>query len=323
LYGPTEAAIEVTAWTGEAEAGASVPIGRPMANVQIYILDRHGAPTPVGVPGELHIGGVQVARGYLRRPALTAERFVVDRFGRVPGRRSYRTGDVARWRADGMIEFLGRTDFQVKIRGQRIELEEIEVHLRRHAAVQRAVVTVREVAGDTRLVAYYTGRDDAEDLPSDAAALRAYLAATLPDHMVPAAYVRLAALPLMTSGKLDRRALPVPDDTAYVTRAYEAPVGAIETTVAAIWAGVLRRERIGRHDDFFALGGHSLLAMRVITRLREAGWHLDVRALFATPTIAELAPAMRPVRDRLTTPPNLIPDFGAATRVASATDLRI
>ncbi|HVT06482.1 MAG TPA: amino acid adenylation domain-containing protein, partial [Polyangia bacterium] len=207
LYGPTEAAVDVTAWACRAgDERANIPIGRPVANTRIYVLDERGAPRPVGVAGELYIGGVQVGRGYLNRPELTAEKFVADPFAPAPEARMYRTGDLARWTDEGVLEYLGRTDFQVKVRGFRIELGEIETRLREVEGVKEAVVVAREEqAGDQRLVAYYTG----EDAP-EAEELRGHARAVLPEYMVPSAYVRLASLPLSANGKLDRRALPAP-----------------------------------------------------------------------------------------------------------------
>ena len=240
LYGPTEAAVDVTAWTAAAHFQDSmVPIGRPVWNTQMYILDGHGEPVPMGVTGELYIGGVQVARGYLNRPELTAERFVADPFSSEPGARMYRTGDLARWLADGNIEYLGRNDFQVKIRGFRIELGEIEARLAEHPAVREAVVIAREdTPGDKRLVAYYTASLTAKPkkIQSAPSSLRAYLSASLPDYMVPAAYVCLQSLPLTPNGKLDRKALPAPEADAYSTREYEPPQGETETKLAEIWA---------------------------------------------------------------------------------------
>ncbi|MFN5457225.1 non-ribosomal peptide synthetase, partial [Bradyrhizobium sp.] len=267
LYGPTEAAVDVTAWRCAKEASdASVPIGRPISNTQIYILDQHGDPVPIGVAGEIHIGGVQVGRGYLNRPELTAERFVEDRFSDEAGARLYRTGDLGRWLGDGTIAYLGRNDFQVKIRGFRIELGEIEARLSEHAGVRDAAVIAREDApGDKRLVAYYVG-----DAAIGAEELRGHLAALLPDYMVPSAYVHLELMPLTPNGKLDRNALPAPEGTAFAVQAYEPPQGEIEEAVARIWAELLGVERIGRHDNFFALGGHSLLAIQVVSRLRQA-----------------------------------------------------
>src|SRR5258708_10446351 len=289
LYGPTETTVDVTAWTYASGFNSSdPPIGRPIANTRVYILDTHGEPVPVGVAGELYIGGVQVARGYLNRAELTAEKFVPDPFVEEPGARMYRTGDLGRWLADGNIEFLGRNDLQVKIRGFRIELGEIEARLMEHPAVREAVVIAREdTPGDKRLVAYYT--DAGEDSLS-AEQLRSHLSARLPEYMVPAAYVRLESLPLTPHGKLDRRVLPAPESDAYSTRGYEAPQGETETRLAGIWAEELKLDRVGRHDNFFALGGHSLLAVRVVTRVRQAlNLEVAIRDLFAYPVLTDLA----------------------------------
>jgi amino acid adenylation domain-containing protein len=288
VYGPTEAAVDVTAWSCAAERGreGSIPIGAPMANTRLYVLDRVGEPVPVGVAGELYIGGVQVARGYLNRPALTADRFVPDPFGGQAGGRLYRTGDLARWRPDGAVDFLGRGDAQVKVRGYRIELGEIEARLREHALVREAVVLAREdTPGNRRLVAYVAG-----DPAAGAEALRAHLSERLPEYMVPAAYVRLDALPLTPNGKVNRRALPAPDGDAFAARGYEAPCGAVEQAVAAIWAELLGAERVGRHDHFFNLGGHSLLAVRVVSRVRQAlGVEASPGDVFERPVLADFA----------------------------------
>jgi len=284
-YGPTEAAASVTMRVeGQERGGSPVPIGRPVANTRVYVLDARGEPVPVGVAGELYIGGVGVGRGYLDRPEQTAERFVADPFSREPGARLYRTGDLARWLADGTVEFLGRTDFQVKVRGFRIELGEIEGRLAAHPGVRDAVVLAREdVPGDKRLVAYVVGDADTESL-------RAHLAAALPEYMVPAAYVRLEQLPLTPNGKLDRDALPAPEASAYAAREYEAPVGETEAALAEIWAEVLRLDRVGRWDDFFDLGGHSLLAVQVISRVRQV---LEVEValgqVFTRPVLKDFA----------------------------------
>ncbi|WP_038763481.1 non-ribosomal peptide synthetase, partial [Burkholderia pseudomallei] len=320
LYGPTEAAVDVTAWACDAEeGGASVPIGRPIANTRIYVLDEYGQPVPRGVAGELYIGGVQVARGYLNRPELTRERFVDDPF--VAGGRLYKTGDLARWRTDGSLEYLGRNDFQVKIRGFRIELGEIEAQLAKVAGVREAVVLAREASPDTkrhaasnensasnsgekRLVAYYTG-------DADATALRAQAAQHLPSYMVPSAYVRLDAWPLTPNGKLDRHALPAPADDAYARAEYEAPQGAKEEALAAIWKDLLPVERISRHDNFFELGGHSLLAITLIEHMRRANLHADVTTLFTAPTLADLAVRVGASRGDTYVPPNLIPGDAA------------
>ena len=239
-----------------------MPIGRPIDNTRVYVLDGQGSPVPIGVTGELHIGGVQVARGYLNRPELTQEKFVADPFSAEPNARMYKSGDLARHLPDGSIEYLGRNDQQVKIRGFRIELGEIEARLAEHEGVREAVVLAREdEAGDKRLVAYVTLAGE-ETIAAEA--LREHLAAQLPEYMVPAAYVLLEALPLTPNGKLDRQALPAPGAAAYVARGYEPPIGEVETTVARIWADVLKLDQVGRHDDFFDLGGHSLLAVSVI-----------------------------------------------------------
>ena len=271
---------------------SSVPIGRPIANTQIYILDGHGEPVPVGVAGELYIGGAGVARGYLNRPELTAERFLADPFSERAQERMYRTGDLGRWLEDGTIEFLGRNDFQVKIRGYRIELGEIEARLMEHAEVREAVVIAREdTPGEKRLVAYYTcgERSEATQEGPGAEALRTLLAAKLPEYMVPAAYVRLAVLPLTLNGKLDRRALPAPEGDAYAVRGYEAPVGEIEQALADIWAAVLKIDRVGRHDHFFELGGHSLLTLRVVNLLAQVGITILAVDMFTYPNIESLA----------------------------------
>ncbi|HEU4456625.1 MAG TPA: amino acid adenylation domain-containing protein, partial [Longimicrobium sp.] len=282
LYGPTEAAVEVTHWPCERDAGGrEVPIGRPVANTQIHVLADDGAPAPVGLPGELFIAGRQVGLGYLGRPGLTAERFVPDPFSAEPGARMYRTGDRARWTADGVVEYLGRLDFQVKVRGFRIELGEIETALRRHPGVRDAAAVVRPGAG--RIVAYLV-----TETSIDLDAVRAGLKRSLPDYMVPTAFVPVDAFPLTPSGKLDRRALPEP--AGVDEEAYAAPRTATEEILAAIWADVLRLERVGVHDDFFALGGHSLLAIRLVSRVRDAlGAELPVRAVFEHPTVAALA----------------------------------
>ena len=287
LYGPTEAAVDVTAWPCLPDGKlTSVPIGRPIANTQIYILDARGQPTPIGVAGEIFIGGVQVGRGYLNRPELTAERFLRDPFAKEPNARMYRTGDLGRWRADGAIEYLGRNDFQVKIRGFRIELGEIEARLTKHPGVREAIVVAHEdTPGDKRLVAYYTG-----EAGVDARDLRAHLTAALPDYMAPAIYVRLDALPLNANGKLDRQALPAPGGEAFGAREYEAPSGTMEETLAGIWATLLKVGRVGRRDNFFELGGHSLLAVQVLSRVRYAlGLEAKLADVFAWPLLSDFA----------------------------------
>jgi amino acid adenylation domain-containing protein len=296
-YGPTETTtFAITHEVDAVEENArSILIGRPIANTHAYILGEHGEPIPVGMVGGLYIGGAGLARGYLNRAELTAERFVPDPYTTEAGARIYKTGDLARWQPDGNIDFVGRDDFQVKIRGFRVELGEIEAQLGKHAGVREAIVVAREeTAGDKRLVAYYTSR---EKQPGEALVaaedLRAHLTAGLPQYMVPTAYLRLDRIPLTASGKVDRKNLPAPEGDVYAVRGYEAPVGEIETTLAAIWAELLKVERVGRYDDFFALGGHSLLATRIVARLKDA-FHTDVslRQLFDTPTIASLSKAI-------------------------------
>ncbi|HEY7766962.1 amino acid adenylation domain-containing protein, partial [Longimicrobium sp.] len=303
LYGPTEAAVDVSCWTCPREDAAGVvPIGRPVWNTRLYVLDAAFQPVPVGVPGELYIGGVQVARGYLDRPGLTAERFIPDPFSAEGGARLYRTGDKSRWRADGAIEYLGRLDFQVKIRGFRIELGEIEGVLRQAPGVRDCTVAARDDGtGDRRLVAYVVGEAEAE-------ALRAHVRQSLPEYMVPAAFVAVDALPLTANGKLDRKALPAPEGDAFARAGYEAPLGEVEAALAEIWGEVLGVERVGRWDHFFELGGHSLLAIKLIERMRRAGLYTDVRALFTTPVLAELAPAVGRASLEVEVPANGIPE---------------
>ncbi|MGE8146099.1 amino acid adenylation domain-containing protein [Pseudomonas frederiksbergensis] len=288
LYGPTEAAIDVTAWhCRPTDRGDSVPIGRPIANIQIRVLDSFGEPTPMGVSGEINIGGMGVARGYLNLPELSAERFVADPFSTDPDARLYKTGDLGRWLPDGSIEYMGRNDFQVKIRGFRIELGEIEAKLANHPDVKEVVVLAREDAsGEKRLVAYYTTTDAALETET----LRSHLQAQLPEYMVPAAYVRLDTLPLTSNGKLDRKALPAPDLTSLITRTYEAPVGEVEIALAQIWQDLLGVSQVGRRDQFFELGGHSLLAIQLISQVRlQLGVELGLADLFAQPELAALA----------------------------------
>jgi amino acid adenylation domain-containing protein len=285
LYGPTETTIWSTAGRVEPGEGA-VPIGGPIANTRAYLLDRGLEPVPAGVPGELFIGGEGVTRGYLGRPGLTAEAFVPDAFSREPGARLYRTGDRARRRADGGLEFLGRTDEQVKVRGFRIEPGEVEAALRALPQVREAVAAVRPDASGGRLLVGYVVPEAGAEL--SAGALRAQLRERLPEHMVPGAFVVLGRIPLTPNGKVDRRALPAPRPAA--EGAYVAPRTATEVVLAGIWAELLGAERVGVEDGFFELGGHSLLATRVVSRARqELGVELPLRALFEAPTVAALA----------------------------------
>jgi len=286
LYGPTEAAVDVTFHACE-RGRPVVPIGRPVANTRVHVLDARLGETPVGVPGELFIAGTQVGRGYLGRPELTAERFLPDPFGAEPGARMYRTGDRARWTSSGEVEFLGRLDEQVKVRGHRIELGEVESALLRQPGVREAVAVAREDApGHTRLVAYVvTGPQGAAVVPE----LRGRLKEELPEYMVPSAFVVLDALPVTPNGKLDRAALPAPEWTLAEDGPRVAPRDEVEETLAGIWCGVLRLDRVGVHDNFFELGGDSILSIQVISRAAQAGIRLSPRQVFQHPTVAELA----------------------------------
>ncbi|MCB0164083.1 MAG: amino acid adenylation domain-containing protein [Anaerolineae bacterium] len=290
-YGPTENTTFTTCYPIPTDwpEDMAVPIGRPIANTEVYILDNHLQPVPVGIPGQLYAGGDGVARGYLNRPELTAEKFIANPFG--PGR-LYQTGDLARYRPDGNIEFLGRMDNQVKIRGFRIELGEIETVLSQHPAVEQSIVMAREdTPGDKRLVAYVVGAE--ASVPD----LRQHLQQKLPDYMIPAAFVLLESLPINANGKVDRQALPAPDTTRPdLSEAYEAPEGEVELLLADIWQEVLRVEQIGRHDNFFELGGHSLLAVQIVSRLQQDYQiELALRFLFEYPTIAQLAPVVEEI----------------------------
>ena len=340
LYGPTEAAVDVSFWACPSDGRVeTVPIGRPVWNTQLYVLDRKMCPVPVGVGGELYLGGVQLARGYLNRADLTAEKFVPHPFSEDPGARLYKTGDLVKYLPDGNVEYLGRLDHQVKIRGFRIELGEIENALMQHPGVHEAVVLAREDnPGDKRLTAYVavdrialrdraavtdplqhdrTAKSDAEPQqstdwqavlnvsyaesnPDDplrdkliatfVPQLRRFVEARLPDYMVPAAFVLLDALPLTPNGKVDRKALPAPDAARPVLQsAYEAPQTVAETTLASIWADVLKLERVGIHDNFFELGGDSILSIQIIARAAQAGLKFNPRQVFQHQTVAELA----------------------------------
>ncbi|HYN89366.1 MAG TPA: amino acid adenylation domain-containing protein, partial [Ardenticatenaceae bacterium] len=291
LYGPTEAAIDVTWWRCERESAYSViPIGRPIANARIYLLDGRGLPVPVGVPGELFIGGTGLARGYLHRPELTAERFVPDPFSDNPEARLYRTGDLARYLPDGNIEYLGRIDHQVKIRGFRIELGEIEAVLASHPAVRESLVLAREdVRGEKRLVGYVVASAGAR--PVSTTELREHLGTQLPDYMLPSAFVWLDALPLTPNGKVDRRALPAPDqERPDLADTYVAPRTPEEAALAEIWRTVLGVERVGVYDNFFELGGDSILSIQVVARARRIiGLRITPHQFFESQTIAALA----------------------------------
>ncbi|HEU0054920.1 MAG TPA: amino acid adenylation domain-containing protein, partial [Longimicrobium sp.] len=296
-YGPTETHV-ATALRLEgapAEWPLLPSIGAPIANARTFVLERGGEPAPVGVPGELLLGGICVARGYLGRPALTAERFVPDPFG-AAGARVYRTGDRARWLADGTLEFLGRADDQVKVRGYRIEPGEIEAALESHPTVREAVVVAREDApGDRRLVAYVVAV--AGEAVPDAWELRAHLAERLPEYMVPSAFVALDRFPLTPSGKVARRELPAPALPVDADGDHAPLDGPVQETVARVFAGLLRVSRVGARDNFFALGGHSLLVTRLVSRMREAfGVELPLRAVFDAPTVERLAARVEELR---------------------------
>lgn len=294
LYGPTEAAIDVTAWACQASADggeASVPIGYPIANTQIHLLDSQGRQVPIGIPGELHIGGAGLARGYLHRPDLTAAAFIPNPFGPTDAPRLYKTGDLARYRPDGAIAFLGRLDHQVKLRGFRIERGEIEACLARHPGVRQAIVNRREdPPGHPQLIAYVVPSAGGELSALALDEIRNTLKPHLPDYMMPTAIMSLPELPLLPNGKIDRRALPAPQGAGAPADAFVAPRNATETHLATLWREILHVERVGIHDPFFTLGGNSLIATRLTSRLRAAfDLDLPLRTLFERPTIAALA----------------------------------
>jgi acyl carrier protein len=299
-YGPSESHV-VSAFnlTDSPSHWPSLPsIGQPIANTEIYILDPYLALVPIGVTGELYIGGVGLARGYLHRPELTAEKFIPNRFSSEPGSRLYKSGDLGRYFPDGNIEFLGRIDHQIKIRGFRIELREIETVLSQHAAVREAVVLAREEVENPksqienlklgkRLVAYVV---PVKERACNTSELRNFVKQNLPDYMVPSAFVFLDGLPLTPNGKINRKALPDPEDSSEPKENFVAPRTPVEELLAEIWAGVLKLDTVGIHDNFFDLGGHSLKATQVMSRVRETlAVDLPLRVLFEAPTVAELA----------------------------------
>ncbi|MEM8529467.1 MAG: non-ribosomal peptide synthase/polyketide synthase [Chloroflexota bacterium] len=306
-YGPTENTV-VTTWLPLTETGAKSrpPIGHPVDNVQVYVLNDDKHPVPIGVAGELSTGGASLARGYYQRPALTAERFGPNPFGTAPGARLYHTGDRTRWRSTGVIEYFARLDQQVKLRGFRVELGEITATLQQHPAVQEAAVAIHEISTGKHLIAYLVPTLDTE-LP-DETELRVFLRTTLPDYMIPTAFVPLEALPLTPNGKLDRAALPKPNLAIQSGTAYVKPRTPLETQIAAIWTTVLGQKRLGVHDDFFASGGHSLLATQVVSRVRTIlKIDLPVRTLFDHPTIAELAAVIAQAQHGATDTPEQVP----------------
>ncbi|MFD3167087.1 amino acid adenylation domain-containing protein [Herpetosiphon sp. NSE202] len=290
-YGPTETVVGCCIYevSNDAAFTGSVPIGKPIANTQLYVLDRYGELCPFGVAGELYIGGDGVARGYHQRPSLTAERFVPNPFSTEPGARFYKTGDLVRYRHDGNLEFLGRTDQQIKFHGFRIELGEIELALTAHPAIREAAVVARHVPhlpGEQHLVAYVSAKPD-QSVQADG--LRQFLAERLPEYMVPSIYMPLERLPITPNGKIDRRALPVPIASSLQRGEYHAPRNAVEQQLATIWASVLRLEQVGIDDNFFEIGGDSILSIQIVAKATSAGLKLNPHALFSHRTIRELA----------------------------------
>ncbi|NVJ03794.1 amino acid adenylation domain-containing protein [Myxococcus sp. AM001] len=287
-YGPTECTVFSTFEPIDAPPtlGHPVPIGRAITNGPVYLLDKHLQPVPIGIPGELYVAGERLGRGYFNRPELTARTFVPDPFSTQPGARLYKTGDLGRHLPDGRIEYLGRVDLQVKIRGFRVELGEIEEQLRQHPAVKDCTVVALQAGGDRKLAAYLVAREQAPTQVS----LRGWLRERLPEHMVPASFTLLPALPLTHNGKVDRRALPTPEPAQGDASSYQPPRTSTEEVLCRLWGALLEMKRVGIHDNFFHLGGHSLLATQVVSRVRaELGVELSLRTLFAEPTVAQLA----------------------------------
>ncbi len=308
LYGPTECCIDVTFWNCQREMyGQRIPIGRPISNTQIYILDSNLQSLPVGIPGELHIGGAGLARGYLNRPELTQEKFIPNPFSNYPDSRLYKTGDLARYLPDGNIEYLGRIDNQVKIRGFRIELGEIETVLKQHSQVQSSVIIDQEdTPGNKRLVAYIVPQKEATPTPNE---MRQCLKEKLPEYMIPSAFVILESLPLTPNGKIDRRALPAPEQNYERTDKFILPRNPIEEILVTIWSEVLKVKQVSINDNFFELGGHSLLATQLISRIRSNfSIEIPLRSLFAAPTIEELGQQIQQLQQQdltLSAPPIL------------------
>ena len=293
-YGPTENTVVTTSGlvSSNGRVDGAPAIGRPISNTKVYLLDQQLQPVPIGVPGELYIGGVGLARGYINRRELTAEKFIPNPFSDEPGARLYETGDLARYLADGTIEFLGRSDHQVKLRGFRIELGEIEAILGQHPDIREAVVLAREEIPDNkRLVAYLVV---SQETTRSIDKLRSFLHGKLPEYMIPSVFVFLDKLPLTPNGKVYRQALPAPDQARpELEEAFVAPRNPIEEVLAGIWGEVLGLEQVGIYNNFFELGGHSLIATQVISRVRNTFQvELPLRRLFESPTVADLAVAI-------------------------------
>ncbi|WP_082175630.1 amino acid adenylation domain-containing protein [Archangium gephyra] len=288
-YGPTECTVFSTYYdvASSPPAGVSVPIGRPLANGPLYILDKNLQHVPVGVPGEIYVAGERLGRGYFNRPELTARIYVPDPFSSTPGARMYKTGDLARFLPNSQIEYLGRIDHQVKIRGFRVELGEIEEQLRQHSSVKDCTVQAVEAGGDRKIAAWFVPRENAAPTSSE---LRSFLRERLPEHMLPASFTVLSELPLTPNGKVDRRALPAPDTSRGDESSYQAPSTATEKTLSRIWSGLLELEQVSIHDNFFHLGGHSLLATQLLTRINETfRLQMPLRRIFEAPTLAQQA----------------------------------
>jgi acyl carrier protein len=326
-YGPTECSDDISHYVIDESLNkirGSAPLGLPLQNTQAYVLDERMQPVPTGMLGEMYIGGIGVGRGYLNRSALTAERFLPDPFSKYAGSRLYKTGDRVRRYDDGKFEFVGRFDYQVKVRGLRIELAEIETVLNQYESIQRAVVITREdEPGDKRIVGYVVAKGGATLHSSD---LRSHARKWLPEYMVPNAFVVLDEMPLTANEKIDRNALPRPErhmDDAVAQETFVAPRNPVEEKLAVIWREALEMDRVGIHDNFFELGGHSLLATRVISRVRnELKVQLHLRVLFDGPTIAELAKAVASAQNHATTgdgPKADVPDIHAFAAVPAET----
>ncbi|KAF9930846.1 hypothetical protein BGZ67_005586, partial [Mortierella alpina] len=302
-YGPTEATTFATTYNASRMVNQPdrLPIGRPIGSTYVYVLDKHGNLAPLGAIGELHIAGAGVAAGYLNRPDLTTEKFLPNPFSKTQGAYMYKSGDLVRYLPDGNLVFMGRNDDQVKIRGFRIELGEIEARLVEHSLVQESVVLALGEGSEKRLVAYVV----AEPAECLAHTLRSHIEERLPTYMIPAAFVRLDAIPVTANGKVDRRALPEPQEDAFARQEYEAPRGETEEAIAVIWSELLGVTQISRHDSFFALGGHSLLVVKMLDRLHRLDLTVSVRVLFESPTLSVLAQDLRK-HQAMVVPPNLI-----------------